>query len=304
MSRWEVALELADSKVSLVTGQPREFGLWVFHGASAQEVLPMGADRQDVLDVIAGVHPSASLGSPGGVTPLAGSVCDAVQELIDYEPAVWHSEIIELFSDGLENATPPTHACHGPDSVSAGPNYDLGSWQWKVLNMARTGNPNSPSDPPLPLIVNVDHLFDNEVNIFSAGFSSARAVEPLESWLVKEVEGAREASPLLRSLQLEKAPIPPAVVLAPAAAVLQAVQFYGGLTQSTGGTYRAVNSLQYLPQNGDVTGDHCVDQEDQNQILLNFGQSVWPNDPSDTNADGTIDIYDWQNVAQNFGEGC
>src|SRR5262245_6990125 len=62
----------------------------------------------------------------GGITPLAGSMCKAVDDLMASGAT---TKILEVASDGEENATPPTDPCFGPFSTDSTPPYTTGSWQ-------------------------------------------------------------------------------------------------------------------------------------------------------------------------------
>ncbi len=64
-----------------------------------------------------------------GLTPLAGSMCDAA-DILRNEPASEH--ILYTASDGEENFTPDTHQCYGESSDDPDPPYDPGSWQRAV----------------------------------------------------------------------------------------------------------------------------------------------------------------------------
>ncbi len=318
--RWDVARQLASDAVGAVAPD-RSYALWTFSGSTFTQVVAFsdnltGPQVQAIIDVTLPANPS-------GATPLAGSVCDAVDELINYLPSEFHTKRIELFSDGLENNTPNTHECWGPDSADHS-NPDVGSWEWKVFNKAQTGNPNSAADPPIPLIVNADFLFDNESSVFSAGPSFA-ASQPISiqksvarprlpsDIIVGKVPGRipgdqpidliRSKSPLIRSLAVEGVHISPQIIAAPHIEIMQSVNFYTALVNHTGGRYRSITPTTVLPQLGDVTGDTCVDDDDIDAISNNWGIPVGPGSLLDPNQDGTVNMYDYLTVIQNYGEG-
>lgn len=313
LSRWEVAKQLAVDAVDLETAESRTYGLRVFNGGdTGQQIRALGSSRASVRNAITG--PDPSLGGPSGSTPLAGAVCAAIDELINYLPEELHDKYLYIFSDGLENSTPSAHECFGPGSVTAAP-YDLGSWEHKVVNKAQTGNPDSEAEPFLPLIVNADFLFDNEPLVFSAFAGPGIATSAIKESVTisrqeipkliidQKIPKIALQSPTIQALLLEPAIIPRSVIASPSSALLQAFAFFGGLTQESGGRFRHFSSESELPQLGDVTGDRCVDQRDDQAIRDSFGQVAPEGSPLDTNDDGIINIFDYRNVLANFGEG-
>ncbi|GIV08451.1 MAG: hypothetical protein KatS3mg019_0542 [Fimbriimonadales bacterium] len=75
---------------------------------------------------------------------------------------------------------------------------------------------------------------------------------------------------------------------------------------SFGGPFRLISGFWYPPclvaYRGDVTGNHCVDDEDLLLILFNFG--AVGNNIADVNCDGIVDDADLLIVLFNFGFGC
>lgn len=65
------------------------------------------------------------------LTPLAGSLCDAIDIASASGTGATQERLLEVFSDGGENSTAATHACFGTFSQTAAP-FDFGSWQNKV----------------------------------------------------------------------------------------------------------------------------------------------------------------------------
>jgi len=303
-SRWEVAKRLAVDAVDTVTAANRTYGLRVFNGTNlGQSIRALGSSRTSVRNAITG--PDPSLGSPSGSTPLSGAICAAIDELIEYLPEEFHDKYLYIFSDGLENSTPTTHECFGPQSAGGAP-YDFGSWEHKVVNKAQTGDANSEAEPFISLIVNADFLFDNEPLVFSAfAGPGVPAATIRDSVVIRRQEIPRIAlqSPTIRSLLLEPAIIPSSVIATPSTALLQAFEFFGGLASESGGRFRHFSSEDQLPQLGDVTGDRCVNQKDVDAVRKTFGQAAAEGDPLDINEDGMINMYDYRNVLGNFGEG-
>ncbi|MEM7675090.1 MAG: hypothetical protein AAF449_03705, partial [Myxococcota bacterium] len=162
-TKWEEAIDRARIAVQ-VPAIDRAYELWSFSGSSWTQHYTFAAgsalsttQRQDAMDLA--LDNLLAIG-PGGATPLAGSVCASVDTLTSW--AISEGGFpppplrIALFSDGLENQTPTTDQCYGPASTTA---YDPtnpdrggltpGSWEWKVLNKAITGNANNPANPPV-----------------------------------------------------------------------------------------------------------------------------------------------------------
>jgi hypothetical protein len=303
-SRWEVSKQLAVDAVDLITSATRTYGLRVFNGSNTgQQIRALGSSRNSVRNAILG--PDPNLGTPSGSTPLAGAICEAIDELINYLPDDFHEKYLYIFSDGLENSTPSMNECFGTHSVSGAP-YDLGSWEHKVVNKAQTGDPDSEAEPFLPLIVNADYLFDNEPLVFSAFAGPAVSAATIRKSVAirrQEIPRAALESPTIRSLLLEPAIIPSSVIATPSSALLEAFAFFGGLADESGGRFRHFSSDDVLPQLGDVTGDRCVNQSDVDAVRQNFGQIPPAGSPLDTNEDGVVNMYDYRNVLGNFGEG-
>lgn len=302
-TRWDVAKQLAADAVNAVAPD-RSYAVWTFNNNTYSQVVSFadGLTQAQVSAVI-----EFGLGTPANATPLAGSICDAVDELINYLPSEFHLKRLELFSDGLENNTPNVHECYGPNSADHSI-PDVGSWEWKVFNKVRTGNPNSAALPPIPLIVNADFLFDHEGSIFSSTFAAPRSGLPLERIVVSQKPSIsviqQVKSPLVRSLQLEGAAISQQIIAAPHLELAKTIGFYQNLANNTGGRYRSFTPSTRLPQLGDLTGDYCVNGDDYNAVVNNWGTTVAPGSPLDPNQDHKVDVYDYMTVLQNYGEGC
>src|SRR5215831_12351328 len=91
------------------------------------------AAKQRALDQIA-VQASSGLDLftvGGGNTPLAGSMCAAIDTLAATGAT---TKILEVASDGEENFTPPADPCFGPFSTDPNPPYSAGSWENLVYN--------------------------------------------------------------------------------------------------------------------------------------------------------------------------
>ncbi len=279
MTRIQVAKQRLSDFLDIVPSQPTRYAFWTFEGTGFTQVYGF-SDNRSAAEVKAAVN----LATLGGVTPLAGSVCSAVDALINFLPDEFHTKRIQMASDGDENSTPNADQCFGPSSASVYPTLDVNSWQWKVRNKACTGNANAPGPcaggiPPsgLTLIVNIDHLFD-----FVNG--------PTMS-LAPDLETAQSRTGF-----------------AAAARVSVDEAFFRGLSQESKGRYQAITPstplTQALPVPGDATSDGCVNVLDRSAVLQQFGQKVAPGTPTDFNRDGVVNIFDYNTVLQNFGRGC
>ncbi len=148
-TRWEAAKIRAKDKITLFASVPGPtlVSVWSFTNAGYTQhtvgfVSPTAA--RAAVDALPG---------PGGSTPLAMTACDAVNSLV----AITSNRvfrILQLNSDGEENATPTTHGCFGPASTMPTAPYTPNSWHAKVYSRAQG------------VVVHVD-LFGND--ILSAG---------------------------------------------------------------------------------------------------------------------------------------
>ncbi len=283
-SRWDVAKALAVADTEVIAAD-RKYALWSFNGSGIVSHIPFAADAtsSEVQSYIDG----GGLGSPASSTPLAGAICDAVDELIPHQLAADDVLILKLYSDGLENSTPMAHPCWGPsDANHANPTNPL-SWESLVMNKVRTGNPASPASPEHPLIFNADFLFEHEISIYAGPQTAA---------------GGKQGSPLVASIRREGVPVPPSILNAPGQEVAQFSEFLRVLADSTGGRYRAFSSRSRLPVVGDVTGDYCVDMADLKAVRANMGARVGPYSPLDPNQNGYVDGYDERTVQKHLGK--
>jgi hypothetical protein len=145
---------------------PRRFAVWTFEGATYRR-------EQGFMDGASTVTTLNNLTSGLGATPLAVTVCDAADELLQFEPGVDARKVVHLISDGEENSTPEDSLCYGPPSNKRYPDLEEGSWQWKVRNMLKTGDPLRDSPNPFQLVFDAD-VFYNHLTLSP----SANAPEP------------------------------------------------------------------------------------------------------------------------------
>jgi hypothetical protein len=217
----------------------------------------------DALDAIDALDPNADV---GGITPLAGSMCDAVDALVADGGA---TRILQVSSDGAENNTPPGHPCFGPFSASSTEPYTAGSWENLVYNHAVDN-----------VIVRID-LFNPDPIVELA----ARRADP-------EAAATRKAQPLARAGLAEDRP--PTLV-----------EFFGALARATGGELNVINDSAPLPVYGDLNADYCVDQTDANLVARKLGRTVAEVDSRlDLDQNGVIGFADYQVVLDNIDGTC
>jgi hypothetical protein len=274
-----------------------EYAVWEFSGDNHR--LLQDFTSNSVLAVSA---VGTSLQSTDA-TPLAGTICDAVDRLHDYEfdktivdpvTGVTRKARIDrriyLVTDGLENNTAGTNECWGPGATTlvSYPNYDVGSWQWKALNKLKTGNANVVSSAPFEYIIDVEHILNDFIHSQNplAANASAAAAEGLTG---------RFAAGTL-----------------PYSSVADDVNFFRGVASQSGGTY---TQLAPDPQGvvsfkipGDADGSRCVDMTDYDIFASVYGYPVDMANPAtiqaDFNADGWVDDLDYMLILQHWDEGC
>jgi len=228
-------------------------------------------------------------------TPVAGGTCDAIDEVWLDEPSCMFSTArqVYLYTDGLENSTPTSHACYSTISSStpfdaslagAGFGLEAGSWERKLANKAWTGSPDVDNIPGVqPIIVSVAVLFD-WIN---------RLATPSD-----DLDGAPVGSDL-QSLDAN------------------AVAFYSGIAEVTSGSYFEAKQIGGVPTVIPVPGDtdpsptySCVEYADISRVIEAFGHVVADGDPlfsredlaqRDVNNDLIINAYDYYVVVQNYG---
>jgi hypothetical protein len=273
-TRLQVAKERINAFLDIVPSVSTKYAFWTFEGTTYTPVYTF-AQNKTPAEIKAAVNAVVT----GGNTPLARSVCGAVDELINFLPNEFHTKRIYLATDGEENASPTTDQCYGVSSTTTYPNLQTNSWQWKVRNKACTGNASTPGPcasgiPPsgLSLIVDIDHLYD---------FVPLRADAP--------VEWADSASTRTLSSTSDAA-------------------FFGGLSRETNGRYVGVTPstppTQATPVPGDASGDGCVNVTDRSLVLSQYGQTVPAGTATDFNRDRIVNVYDYNTVLQNYGRGC
>ncbi len=274
-TRLQVAKQRINAFLDVVPSTATEYSLWFFDGPGFRRIISF-SDHKTRADVKAAVATAVA----GSTTPLAHTVCAAVDELINYLPNELHDKRIVLQTDGAENNSPSTDQCFGPPSPTVYPTLQPGSWQWKVRNKACTGDatiagPCDGGTSSFSLIVDVGMLFD-----FVPSFA-AQSLPLFEN-------GPRTHDRF-----------------ASVAAVNADAAFFAGLAQETGGQFLGITPntppAAAAPQPGDANVDGCVNITDRSLVLQQFGTA---NPATDFNRDGIVNTFDLQTVLQNFGKGC
>jgi hypothetical protein len=213
----------------------------------------------------------------GGVTPLAGSVCDMVDVLVATHAT---DKILDLASDGEENSTPVGTHCQGPFSTTSTPPYSDGSWQNLVLNYVVDNGVNPYID-----------LFNPDPIINFAAI--ARAVDPE----AERTAAARAASPLARFAA--------AAVTAADDQPPTLAQFFTELATEAGGRLTVIDDgTAQLPATGDISGDGCTDRSDALKIARAFGTVGAPQtNPLDVDGDGVVGFSDYAVTVASFTPG-
>ena len=102
---------------------------WTFQGGSVTPITNGFVTAADALTAV------AAIGNCNDATPLADALCVAIDALAAASPGLRQ---LAFFTDGDENNS--SGACSGPDSVSAMPPYDVGSWHRRVRDRALAAN--------------------------------------------------------------------------------------------------------------------------------------------------------------------
>lgn len=283
LTRLQVAKARIDGYLQIIPSVPTKYAFWTFDNTGPTQVINFAANATP-----AQISAAVNAVTLGGNTPLAGSVCSAVDALINFLPNQFHTKRVYLVTDGDENSTPALNQCAGAWSVGVWPTLDVGSWQAKVRNKACTGDANSagpcgifvpPYPPGLTLVADVDFLFTDNV--------------PLQG----DYEGREPGEGQTVRVPYEAAP-----------SAATEVPFFSGLAQATRGRYAGVTqktpATQATPLPGDANLDGCVNVTDRTQVLSQYGQKVPVGTGADFNRSGVVDTGDYQTVVNNFGRGC
>jgi hypothetical protein len=201
----------------------------------------------------------------GGITPLAGSMCDAIDALVADGGAF---KILQVSSDGLENSTPLGHICHGDETVDPEP-FTAGSWQRLVLTHFNGSGVQARID-----------LFDSSQISLAARLTGFR--DP-------EAQTTAAARTILLTASAAIGVNPP---------TLQ--EFFAAIARATGGQLTVVEDELPLPVYADMNADRCVNRTDSNLMARLFGQTVPPADVKfDLSLDGKIGFADYSILLAN-----
>jgi hypothetical protein len=209
----------------------------------------------------------------GGNTPLAGSLCDAVDTLVAQNAT---TSILELASDGEENSTPLDHQCAGPFSSDPNPPYSVPSWENSVFNKVADAN----------VQVQIDLFDPGPITGFAARM--AAAADP-EGGLTARTRAASAF----------------AAVAAAGDGPPTLAEFFTQIALVSGGRLTVVeDTTPGLPVSGDVNGNSCVDRSDAIAVARAFGHSGPPQDnPFDLDLDGTVGFSDYAFAVSHFTPG-
>jgi hypothetical protein len=272
-TRYAAAIDRALKEVRLPSpNNTRHFAVWSFEGSSYFEHQPFTPNADTAIAAL------NNLAGPGGGTPLAYASCAAVDRLMLYRPQVFARKKLRLSSDGEENSSPSTSECAGNPSAGVYPNLTAQSWQWKVLNKLRTGNPQNPNDPgTFALIADIDY-FTTLISPLNGVVPGIPEYSESGEWLAPASPGPTVSDPFK--------------------------EFLKGIAAETGGRFIQAADSSPPPVYGDTNQSGCVDNVDYNLVLANFGFSVPPGDPAaDVNSDGVVDYNDYAVVMSNWGMG-
>jgi hypothetical protein len=207
----------------------------------------------------------------GGSTPLAGSMCDAIDAL---QAEAGTFRILQVSSDGEENSTLPAHVCAGPFSVDPDP-FTPGSWEHNVLAHFTASHVQAKFD-----------LFDASQIDLAARIAGARNPEADATAKVKAVAAFAAAA---------VGGQPPTLA-----------EVFAAFAAATGGTLTIIGDADPgLPIYADMNADRCVDRTDANLLARQFGQLVPPADSKfDLSEDAKIGFADYQLLLNNRTPGC
>lgn len=210
----------------------------------------------------------------GGNTPLAGSMCAAIDTLTATGAT---TKILEVASDGEENFTPPTDPCFGPFSTDSTPPYSAGSWQNLVFNKVAGAG----------IAVQIDLFDPGPITGFAAMLAAAS--DP-EAQLTAQTRATSAFSLMAAAI----GDGPPTLA-----------DFFTQIALVSGGRLTVIeDTVPSLPVVGDVTGDGCVDRSDALAVARAFGPTGTPQDnPFDLDLDGTVGFTDYSVVLTHFTPG-
>jgi hypothetical protein len=265
-TRFEAAKDLAKRRIVAQSRlRIQSFAVYTFSGSTTTQHTAGFVELNEALATINGLD-LFTVG--GGVTPLAGSVCDAVDALVAATPGVNDTRVLQLSSDGEENSTPPGHQCAGPASADAAAPYTPGSWHNKVLAYVKAHDVSTYID-----------LFDNSQVSFT-GTPRASDPDAMATARLARAGANLTAAPTLS-------------------------EFFTTLAVETGGRLEVVSDQQAaLPVFADFNGNACVDRSDALLVARAIGRTGEPQgNPLDLDADGVVGFADYALAVSSFTAG-
>jgi len=261
-TRFEAARQLARDRVmnaAMETEGLAGVAVYTFHGTG------LTAHTTGFVDPFSAVVAIDGLAVTTQLTPLAGSLCDAIDIASASGPGgATDQRLLEVYSDGFENNTDPAHPCYGTFSTDTGAPYDAGSWQNKVYLRAVNASP--------AVTINAS-LFSNVATAFAVTATT------------NPEDGQPGTHP-----QVGMFSVP-----------LSDADFFAALTADTGGHFDEIGDMAPLPVFGDVDGDYDVDRDDAIAQARRFGAPALR--AFDLDADGSIGWGDYAILISKLGTG-
>lgn len=271
-TRFAQSLIDAEDRVNTVAGEVEglsKVAVFKFFGSSMvpETTSPDGTGFVSPFDAITAIRAATVTDD---VTPLANSMCAAIDAARGSGTGATTTRFLEVFTDGAENNSIGL-PCAGPFSVftNVAP-FDAGSWQNLVY--LRTTN-------PLPAIQVDPTLYHDETGAFAFAKKA-------------DLEGAKLAA-LGRS--------PASTFAVGLAAAATDVDLFSALAADTGGTFTEVVDTAPVPVVGDLDGDFDVDRNDAIALARKFGSAATP--ALDLNGDNKIGFGDYALLLARFGTG-
>ncbi|MEW5250068.1 vWA domain-containing protein [Microbulbifer sp. 2201CG32-9] len=271
-SRCADALLEADQKVQNIFLPGTQVSVWTYQNSTYSNVTGGFVSKAAALSAI------NSLGGQSctGTTPMADTVCDAIDTLKLAAPATYRT--LWVLTDGVENSS--SGSCSGGSDADGIEPWDATSWQGKIWQQ----------------------LFPSDTPPYQAAGAGAPEV-PIYFGVFGDYIGGRVAS---RSMDL--AGDTPAVSShTQLVAASSGSGFFDMVAATSGGYVTEIDDQSSLPTSSrfDVDGTGCVDQNDLIKMLPYLDSTVPPAPASlDVNGDLVVDIDDYNLVVANTGLGC
>jgi hypothetical protein len=292
-SRFQAAIDRADTQIFHYATNGGLDGVAVYAFSGTTAILHTGtpptagnpgAPFVDVNTARAAVAALTTNQPPAGLTPLAGSVCEALDTLLGMT-AGNPERILQLASDGEENNTPIGTECQGPRSETRFPPFQTMPQSWENKVYVKATDVAVGSDP----IILVDLFEYSEVTGPLFSFSS----------MVPKMVGGE----LIVPRPMQKAAAAAAAADPDRPPTLR--EFFGALTSATGGSLTVIPDAEPVPVIGDIDGDQCIDPADTFEIIRRFGEHTPDVDGKyDLDLDGVITYDDYAILASYITGTC